>query len=92
MKRAPKTKGRGWNVFDVSGAACNVGRLKGYCEIQRIDCPDDMAPPFDSDHAAVRHVVTLAKKGDEEAIDALWQAHTDPLVHHVLWEDCCGQG
>ena len=42
-------------------------------------------PAFESDDEAVSHVIRLAKKGDPEAVDALWAAYADPLVHNHLW-------
>lgn len=86
--KALKTKGRGWDVFHADGSSDNTDGVTDYYEIQRIDCPeDDSDPAFDSDEEAVRYVVRLAKRGDKQAINALWKAYLDPLVHQVLWED-----
>jgi len=86
VRRAPKTKGRGWDVFETSEAASAV---HAPVEIQRIDDPHDgkepLLPAFEDDFEAVRHVVWAAHRGDKEAIAALWEADQDPLVHYVLW-------
>jgi hypothetical protein len=65
----------GWNVFAVD--------FPGHAEaeIQRIDAPEDgSAPIFDSDDAAIAHVVALAAQGSWLHLDALRHANQDPPV------------
>jgi hypothetical protein len=51
----------------------------------------DAGGRFRSDDAAIRHVLALAKKGDEVALDALWQVvDHDGLVNRILWCEAMG--
>jgi hypothetical protein len=89
--KALKTKGKGWDVFHADGSSDNTDGVSDYYEIQRIDAfeyrGEVLEPAFEDDEEAVRHVVKLAKRGDKQAVNALWAAYLDPVVHQVLWED-----
>ena len=89
QKRAPKTKDIGW-------AVCNCyGSMDGDWQIQKIDNPHDVDSKYDGydsafigDEEAIVHVIRLAKKGDVEAIDALWEVLPhDGLVNRFFWAE-----
>jgi hypothetical protein len=95
--KARKVKGEGWDVFDSSGSTdgsmqiCKIDdpgatlaidndpRLKRNPNAEVIEA-------FGSDDEAMLHVIALAKRGDQEAIDALWLClDHDGLLNRVLW-------
>lgn len=83
---APKTIGVGWDVFT------NCDSSDGERQIQQIDNPVDYDDPafgfVDGDLQAIKHVIKLAKAGDDEAIDALWEVLPyDGLVNRVFWAE-----
>lgn len=99
--KARKTKGEGWDVFDSRGSS------DGAMQICKIDDPSSSIPDndprrkrnpsghfteaFKGDGEAVKHVLALAKKGDVEAINALWLViEHDGLVNRLLW--CAAMG
>lgn len=99
--RARKVKGEGWDVFNSSGSADGTMQI---CRIDDPGCcipdtdprlkarPDaDVWPAFAGDHQAIKHVIARAKKGDEDAIDALWLClDHDGLLNRILWCEAMG--
>jgi hypothetical protein len=83
MKKALKLKGIGWDVVSSDGS------VDGAVQIQRIDCPDDgRAPAFSGDDDAIQYVISKARRGDDEAVNALWEVlDHDVLVNRLLWEE-----
>lgn len=92
MKRARRIKGEGWAVFDTDGSR------DGARQICVVDEPADgeksLALAFGSkggDDVAIKHVIRRAKRGDNEAIDALWEVlDEDGLVNRILWAQAMG--
>lgn len=99
--KARKIKGEGWDVFDSSGSS------DGSMQICQIDDPDMCIPEDDprykskepttpafgaeGDYGAILHVIRLAKRGDEEALEALWEVlDEDGLVNRILWCEAMG--
>ena len=81
---APTTKGVGWDVFECDGSD------DGDKQIQAIGSPDDFDfPAFDGDdQLAIQHVIHIAKRGDTEAIDALWEVLPhDGLINRMFWAE-----
>lgn len=102
VKRRPKArkiKGEGWDVFQS-------GSDDGSMQISAIDDPCAAIPESDprmkadllpaaafpgGDDEAIRHVLRLAKRGDDEAIDALWEVlDHDGLLNRILWCEAMG--
>ncbi len=73
----------GWGLFFCGPNPEGTQEL----QIQRIDCSEDGEPPFDSDEAAWRHVVTRARAGSDLHRAAL--VAVDP-VERALIEATCG--
>lgn len=101
MRRARKIKGEGWDVFESDGSA------DGRMQVCRIDDPGSsfqvekdphwkgydgqIKPAFPGDDEAIKHVIRLAKQGDEQALDALWLAlDEDGLLNRILWCEAMG--
>ena len=73
----------GWGVFFCDPRPDETRER----QLQRIDCSEDGEPPFDSDTAAWRHVVTRARAGS-----ALHRAALSAVgdVERALIEATCG--
>jgi hypothetical protein len=75
-------KGEQWDVFSTNSD-------DGSMQIQMVDFPAVAEPNnvVRDDMAAIRHVIAQAKKGDVQAIDALWEVLPyDGLVNRILWK------
>lgn len=100
MKARP-TKGEGWDVFQSDGST------DGPMQICKIDDPNvsiqdsdsrvkrnpnvTFSEAFRSDAGAIKHVLRLAKRGNVEALDALWLALPhDGLLNRILWCEALG--
>lgn len=82
----PVKKGDSWDVFE------SWGSTDGRMQIQAVECPDtDKCHRFKQDHHAIQYVLDQARKGNEEALDALWQVlDEDGLVNRMLWCEAMG--
>jgi len=71
-------KGKDWDVFETDSD-------DGEVQIQMVD---DGPGPLRDDEQAIRHVIAKAKRGNAEALEALWWViDHDGLVNRVLWAE-----
>ena len=74
-----------WGVFEASGSTDGAMQLQFFHE------PEGGAPLLSGDDEVVRRIISRAKRGDVEALDALWAViDEDGLVNRVLWCEALG--
>jgi hypothetical protein len=96
--KARKVKGEGWDVFQSDGSSdgpmqiCKIDDPGASFAIEndpRVKRNPNaiVTEAFSGDHEAIRHVIALAKRGDVQALDALWLClEHDGLLNRILWQ------